>query len=281
MDQIPSNSRKIGKTVVVLPTFNEAASLPEVMNRILKLPLSLDILVVDDSSPDGTAILVKEHPEFGKRIFLKQRPRKMGLATAYKEGFQWGLENGYEVCMEMDSDLSHDPEDIPRLLQAIAEGADIALGSRYLHGISVINWPLRRLLVSIGAGIYTRLFSGLPLSDPTGGFKAIHRDVIEHLDWDSIKSDGYGFQIEVSFFARQKGFRIAEIPIIFTERRDGESKFSISIVWEAAIRVLQLGLIRFFPSWEKVNSIAIEKRKGDNYQSPYRNKLSEKKSEAS
>jgi dolichol-phosphate mannosyltransferase len=246
--------KKIDRVLVVLPTYNEADSLIKVMDAILKLPGDLDILVVDDSSPDGTADLAKNHPAFDKRIFLLLRPAKQGLATAYKEGFQWGLKQGYDVCMEMDSDLSHDPQDISRLRQTLVEGADIAIGSRYLTGISVINWPLRRLLVSIGAGVYTRWISGLPLTDPTGGFKAIHRNVIESLDWTKIKSDGYGFQIEVSFFAYKKGFILKEIPIIFTERRDGESKFSLSIAVEAAIRVLQLGLFERFQNSKRTSS---------------------------
>lgn len=241
-----TSKRKIERVLVILPTYNEADSLIQVVDAVLSLPEDLDILVVDDSSPDGTSDLAKNHSAFDKRLFLLQRPGKQGLATAYKEGFQWGLKQGYDVCMEMDSDLSHDPMDISRLLQTIADGADIAIGSRYLHGISVINWPLRRLLVSIGAGIYTRWISGLPLTDPTGGFKAIHRKVIEQLDWEKVKSDGYGFQIEVSFFAHKKGFLLKEIPIIFTERRDGESKFSLSIAVEAALRVLHLGFIERF-----------------------------------
>ncbi len=245
--------KTIDRVLVVLPTYNEADSLVKVMDAILKLPEDLDILVVDDSSPDGTADLVKNHAAFDKQIFLLLRPSKQGLATAYKEGFQWGLKQGYDVCMEMDSDLSHDPKDISRLRQTIVEGADIAIGSRYLTGISVINWPLRRLMVSIGAGIYTRWISGLPLTDPTGGFKAIHRNVIESLDWTKIKSDGYGFQIEVSFFAHKKGFILKEIPIIFTERRDGESKFSLSIAVEAAIRVLQLGIFERFQKSKKAS----------------------------
>lgn len=243
--------RNIDRVLVILPTYNEADSLIKVLDAVLSLPENLDILVVDDSSPDGTADLAKNHSAYEKRVFLLLRPGKQGLATAYKEGFQWGLKQGYDVCMEMDSDLSHDPNDISRLLQTIEEGADMAIGSRYLNGISVINWPLRRLLVSIGAGIYTRWLSGLPLTDPTGGFKAIHRNVIEHLDWNKVKSDGYGFQIEVSFFANKKGFILKEIPIIFTERRDGESKFSISIAVEAALRVLQLGIFERFQSTKK------------------------------
>jgi len=243
--------REIERALVVLPTYNEADSLIKVVDSVLGLPENLDILVVDDSSPDGTADLAKNHSAFDKRLFLLMRPDKQGLATAYKQGFQWGLKQGYDVCMEMDSDLSHDPNDISRLLQTIKEGADMAIGSRYLQGISVINWPLRRLLVSIGAGIYTRWVSGLPLTDPTGGFKAIHRDVIERLDWKKVKSDGYGFQIEVSFFAYKKGFLLKEVPIIFTERRDGESKFSISIAVEAALRVLQIGIFERFQSAKK------------------------------
>lgn len=246
--------RRTERTLVILPTYNEAATLVRLVDALLGLPVGVDILVVDDSSPDGTADLAKNHPDFEKRLFLLLRPKKQGLATAYKEGFQWGMKQGYDVCMEMDSDLSHDPQDIPRLLKTVEQGADIAIGSRYLQGISVINWPLRRLLVSICAGIYTRIISGLPLSDPTGGFKAIHRNVIERLDWDQIKSDGYGFQIEVSFFAYKKGFRLEEIPIIFTERRDGESKFSFAIALEAALRVLQLGFFERFQSAKKLSS---------------------------
>ncbi len=268
--------RKTDRAVVILPTYNEAVSLPLVLDAILQLPRPLDVLVVDDSSPDGTADKVKTHPEFQKRIFLKLRPRKMGLATAYKEGFQWGLENGYDVCLEMDSDLSHDPKDIPRLLEVIEQGADIALGSRYLSGISVINWPLRRLMVSVGAGVYTRFITGLPLTDPTGGFKAIHKNVIERLNWDEVKSDGYGFQIEVSFFAHQSGFDIREIPIIFTERRDGESKFSLAIVLEATLRVLTLGFARFFKAWENRNPDKLGDLK--TYSPSYTGPLGDKKS---
>ena len=260
-----NSPKKIERVLVILPTYNEADSLVQVVDAVLSLPEDLDILVVDDSSPDGTADLAKNHSAFEKRLFLLQRPGKQGLATAYKEGFQWGLKQGYDVCMEMDSDLSHDPMDISRLLQTIADGADIAIGSRYLHGISVINWPLRRLLVSIGAGIYTRWISGLPLTDPTGGFKAIHRNVIEQLDWEKVKSDGYGFQIEVSFFAHKKGFRLKEIPIIFTERRDGESKFSMSIAVEAALRVLHLGLIERFQREKKLSPASYNR---DLYETP-------------
>ncbi len=254
-----ASKHKIHRVLIILPTYNEADSLIKVVDAVLGLPENLDILVVDDSSPDGTAGLVKNHSAFDKRVFLLLRPSKQGLATAYKEGFQWGLKQGYDVCMEMDSDLSHDPQDISRLLQTLKNGADIVIGSRYLNGISVINWPLRRLLVSIGAGIYTRWITGLPLTDPTGGFKAIHKNVIKHLDWEQVKSEGYGFQIEVSFFAHKMGFRLKEIPIIFTERRDGDSKFSMSIAVEAALRVLKLGLFERFQYTKKISATAYGK----------------------
>ncbi len=267
--------RKIDRAVVILPTYNEAVSLPLVLDAIMDLPRRLDVLVVDDASPDGTAEKVRSHPEFEKRIFLKLRPAKMGLASAYQDGFQWGLAEGYDVCMEMDSDLSHDPKDIPRLLEVIEQGADIALGSRYLNGISVVNWPLRRLMVSIGAGIYTRFITGMPLTDPTGGFKAIHKNVIERLNWSEVKSEGYGFQIEVSFFAHQSGFVIREIPIVFTERRDGESKFSMAIALEASLRVLTLGFSRFFKAWKNLNPDALP---GGAYHPSYSGSLGDKKS---
>jgi dolichol-phosphate mannosyltransferase len=277
----PNNKRDIARALVILPTYNEAASLIQVVDELLSLPSGVDILVVDDSSPDGTADLAKNHPAFEKRLFLLLRPGKQGLATAYKEGFQWGLKQGYDVCMEMDSDLSHDPKDIPRLLDTIEQGADMAIGSRYLQGISVINWPLRRLLISICAGIYTRVISGLPLTDPTGGFKAIHRNVIEHLDWSEIKSEGYGFQIEVSFLAYKSGFRIEEIPIIFTERRDGESKFSMGIAVEAALRVLQLGFLGRFKRMKKFSSFSSNEKtqKSGVGETPYPETLIKKGSE--
>ncbi len=246
MTQAASTQRKINRPLVVLPTYNEVGTLGLLLDALMQLDVPLHVLVVDDSSPDGTADLVRNYSEFSKRVFLMQRPGKMGLASAYKDGFKWGLENDYEVCMEMDSDLSHDPRDVPKLIKGIEDGADIAIGSRYLNGISVINWPLRRLLISMGAGVYTRLFSRVRLTDPTSGFKAIHRDVLEKMDWDKITSDGYGFQIEVHFFSQRMGFTLKEISIVFTERRNGESKFSNHIIFEAAFRVIQLGFMALF-----------------------------------
>jgi dolichol-phosphate mannosyltransferase len=237
---------KVEKPLIILPTYNEADNIIQIINTINALPLQISILVVDDSSPDGTAEKVTRHPSFEKNLFLIKRPSKSGLGSAYREGFQWGLENGHDVCLQMDSDFSHDPNDIPSLLQAIEEGADIALGSRYIHGISVINWPLHRLILSIGAGMYTRFITGMPLSDPTTGFKVIRTSVLKQLDLHASRVDGYGFLIEVNFFAWKKGFAIKEVPIIFTERREGQSKLTLSIKIESAIRVLQLGLGRIW-----------------------------------
>ncbi len=251
MSDFSNSKHEVQPALVILPTYKEAATILEVLSLTLGLPVEMDILVVDDSSPDGTAALIKNHEEFERRVFLMQRPGKLGLATAYMDGFKWAMNKGYQVCLQMDSDLSHDPNDLPGLLSSIENGADIAIGSRYINGISVVNWPLRRLILSKGAGIYTRILTRLPLTDPTAGFKAIHRKVIENLDWEKVTSDGYGFQIEVNFFALQRGFILKEIPIIFTERRDGHSKLSFRIMVEAALRVLQLGFLNLIPSQDK------------------------------
>jgi len=232
------------RPLVILPTYNEANNIIRILEGILELPLQVSILVVDDSSPDETYKKVINYPSFGKNVFLLKRPTKKGLGSAYGEGFKWGLKNGYDVCLQMDSDFSHNPKDIPRLLKAVADGADIAIGSRYLNGISVVNWPVHRLLLSLWAGIYTRLITGMPLSDPTTGFRAIHVNLLQQLVTSSINSDGYAFLIETKYFAWRNGFAIKEIPIIFTERRNGQSKLTLSIKIQSAIRVLQLGLGR-------------------------------------
>jgi len=235
---------KVERPLIILPTYNEADNITQILEAIESLPRQISILVVDDSSPDGTAKMVTDYPSFDRNVFLLKRPKKSGLGSAYREGFQWALKNGYDVCLQMDSDFSHDPNDIPRLLNAVDDGADIATGSRYVNGISVINWPLHRLLLSLWAGLYTRLITGLPLSDPTTGFKAIRGTVLEELSNWRINSDGYAFLIETSFFSRKNGFTIKEIPIIFTERRNGQSKLTFSSKIESAIRVMQLGLKR-------------------------------------
>ena len=238
--------KKIQRPLVILPTFNEVENIFQILEAIEELPVRISVLVVDDSSPDGTAEMVTNHPSFDKNIFLLKRPMKSGLGSAYREGFQWALKNGYDVCLQMDSDFSHNPNDIPRLLKAVSDGADIAIGSKYLNGISVINWPLHRLFLSILAGVYTRFLTGMSLSDPTSGFNAIHRNVLKKIVNHNINSDGYVFLIEIKYFAWKGGFSIKELPIIFTERRNGQSKLNFSIKVHSAIRVVQLGLGRIW-----------------------------------
>lgn len=232
------------RPLLVMPTYNESLSLPGVLARLFALPGALHVLVVDDASPDGTAGLVRAHPEFNRRVFLLQRSGKLGLGSAYRDGFAWALARDYTAAVEMDADLSHDPDDVPRLLAALDAGADLAIGSRYVKGISVVHWPLSRLLLSIGAGYYVRLLTGLPLTDPTSGFKAIRRAALAALSAAKVGADGYGFQIELHFTAYRAGFRLQEVPIVFTERRDGQSKLSLAITFEAIGLVPRLAFRR-------------------------------------
>jgi dolichol-phosphate mannosyltransferase len=238
---------KITKPLVVLPTYNEAEMIQMALDEVLEKASNVDVLVVDDGSPDGTAGKVKSHSMYGKRIYILERPGKAGLGSAYRAAFQWALKMGYDAVVEMDADLSHDPADVPRLLEALSEGADMAVGSRYLNGIRILNWPQSRLWISTFGGWYARNLTGLPMTDPTSGFKAIRRRVLEELDWEKFTAQGYGFQVELHFFAWQAGFKIVEVPIIFTERREGNSKMSPHIALEAAKRVLQLSVRRIFP----------------------------------
>ena len=232
------------RPLVILPTYNEAETLPETLAQIFLELEGLHVLVVDDGSPDGTAALVRSHREFGQRLFLLERSGKQGLGSAYRDGFAWAIERDYTAVLEMDADLSHDPADLPRLLTELDKGADLAIGSRYLNGISVVHWPLRRLLLSMGAGIYARVLTGLKLSDPTSGFKAVRRAALEQLLQCDITAEGYGFQIELHYRAHRAGLRLLEIPIVFTERRDGQSKMSGAIAYEAIWLVLRLALDR-------------------------------------
>jgi dolichol-phosphate mannosyltransferase len=237
-------STTAANAVVVVPVYNEAENVHNLMERLLALPCAVDVLIVDDNSPDGTSGIVRAHREIGRRVFLLNREGPRGFAHACRDGFQWAVDHGYAVCLEMDADFSHDPDDVPRLLQAIGGGADIALGSRYVGGIRVLNWPVRRLLLSLFAGTYTRFWSGLRLSDPTSGFKAIRTRVIRSLDWSQFAADGYGFIIEFHFLATRLGFAIREVPIVFNERRSGASKMSFKIMAESALRVLKLAAYR-------------------------------------
>jgi dolichol-phosphate mannosyltransferase len=229
------------KTLVVVPTYNERENLPNLVRRVASQPVPLELLIVDDNSPDGTGKLADEIQASNSMVHVMHRAEKNGLGRAYIAGFKWALERGYEFIMEMDGDFSHNPDDIPKFLEA-ARDADLVLGSRYRDGIRVINWPLRRLMLSMGAGHYVRLITGMPFSDPTGGFKCFRRRALLSIDLDAIKSNGYSFQIEMTHRVWRQGMRVAEVPIIFTDRFLGTSKMSGKIVREALWMVWSLWL---------------------------------------
>jgi dolichol-phosphate mannosyltransferase len=228
--------------LVVLPTYNESRNLPQIVPAILSQDPRLEVLVVDDNSPDGTGAIADSLATTLARVQVLHRPDKQGLGKAYLAGFAWGLEHGYDLLFEMDADFSHDPKFLPDLLRAIEAGADLALGSRYKSGVNVINWPMSRLLLSSGANLYARLVTGMPLTDSTGGFKCFRRRVLEAIPLDRVKSNGYSFQIEMSYRAWRKGFRVTEVSIIFTDRVEGQSKMNRKIVREAIWMVWWLRL---------------------------------------
>jgi dolichol-phosphate mannosyltransferase len=230
------------KTLVIIPTYNEKENINKIIPLVLEQDQDIEVLVVDDNSPDGTGKLVEEIQSSNPRIKLIRREKKSGLGTAYLAGFKYALENGYNYIFEMDSDFSHDPSYIPDFLKAI-EDSDLVLGSRYIKGVNVVNWPITRLLLSFYANVYARWVTGLPVKDSTGGFKCFKREVLEKIGLDNIHSNGYAFQIEMSFRAWRKGFRIKEIPIIFVDRRAGESKMSKKIVREAIWMVWKLRIL--------------------------------------
>ena len=234
-----------GKCLIIIPTYNEIDNIREMVPAVLRLPHPIDVLVVDDNSPDGTGTAVEEMGVRDPRVHLLRRAGKMGLGSAYIAGFRWALERDYAVVFEMDADFSHDPGAIPSFLDAI-EDADVVLGSRYLYGVTVVNWPLRRLILSYGANAYSRLLTGVPVQDLTGGFKAFRREVLADLDLGKVRSDGYSFQIELTFLCWRRGFRVKEIGIVFTDRRVGISKMNRLIIFEATLVVWRLFLIRLF-----------------------------------
>ncbi|MBU4444748.1 MAG: polyprenol monophosphomannose synthase [Candidatus Marinimicrobia bacterium] len=231
------------ESVVIVPTYNEIDNITTVINKLTALNLDLHILVIDDNSPDGTADVVKNLQKKNEHIFIIERPGKLGLGTAYVRGFHWALERCYKYILEMDADLSHNPDDVPRLIESCKNGADLTIGSRYSEGVNVVNWPIKRLLLSYGANRYTRFVTRMPVKDSTAGFKCFHRDVLEAIDLSKVKSSGYSFQIEMNFRAWKKGFKITEVPIIFIERSEGHSKMSKSIVYEAVFMVWKLKLL--------------------------------------
>jgi dolichol-phosphate mannosyltransferase len=230
------------KGLVVIPTYNERENLGELVPQILAQDPRLEVLVVDDGSPDGTGELAASMAAAMPRVQLMQRPGKQGLGSAYRAGFRYALERDYDLVFEMDADFSHDPSSLPDFIRTIQE-ADLVIGSRYLHGVTVVNWPMGRLVLSFAANRYTRLITGLPLNDATAGFKCFRRAVLAAIDLDRVRSDGYSFQIEMNFKAWKKGFRLREIPILFSDRRVGISKMSKRIVREAALMVWRLRLL--------------------------------------
>ncbi|MEA2104255.1 MAG: polyprenol monophosphomannose synthase [Candidatus Cloacimonadota bacterium] len=240
---------KENKALVIVPTYNESENMPKLIPEILKQDERIELLIVDDNSPDHTADIVKQEIKKNPRIHLIERAGKMGLGSAYITGFHYGIENKYDYILEMDADFSHDPNALPNLLEAI-KTADLVIGSRYCDGINVVNWPFKRLILSVFASKYVRFITGMPVKDPTGGFKCFRRKVLEELDLNRIISEGYSFQVELNYKTWKHNFRISEIPIVFEERRNGQSKMSKKIVYEAIIRVWQL---RFFPRfWERI-----------------------------
>ena len=233
------------KTLVIIPTYNECENIEKITKEVLQTDRSVDVLVVDDNSPDGTAGIVHSIQSNEPRVHLLLRKNKQGLGKAYIAGFKYAIEHEYDYIFEMDADFSHDPKAIPKFLEKIQD-CDLVLGSRYLHGVTVINWPLRRLFLSYSANLYSRIVTGMSVKDATGGFKCFRREVLEAIDLDRVKSGGYAFQIEMSFKAWKKGFRIVELPIIFTDRVEGSSKMSKKIIFEAIWMVWKLRLMSIF-----------------------------------
>ena len=231
----------MNETLIIVPTYNERENLPQLVNRLLALPVPVDLLIVDGNSPDGTGRIADDlaikHPE----IHVLHETEKRGLGRAYILSFKWALQHGYEYIFEMDSDFSHNPDDIPQFLEA-ARQADLVLGSRYINGIRIINWPLKRLMLSKAAANYVRIITGMPFTDPTGGYKCFRRRALQSLNLDKIQSNGYGFQIELTHKLWRQGFKVAEVPIIFTDRTHGQSKMAGGIVNEAFWLVWQLWL---------------------------------------
>lgn len=233
------------RKLVIIPTYNEKENISAMISKVFSLPEPFDMLVIDDGSPDGTAAIVRERQrEFPDRLHLIERKGKLGLGTAYLAGFRWGLEQDYDYLCEMDCDFSHNPDDLVRLYRAAAEGYDVVVGSRYVQGVNVVNWPMGRLLMSYFASMYVRLVTHMPLRDATAGFVCYSRRALETIDLDRIRMKGYGFQIEMKYTAWKLGMKLREVSIIFTERREGASKMSGGIFGEAFFGVLGLPLRR-------------------------------------
>tara|TARA_B100000497_G_scaffold27469_1_gene32273 strand:+ start:7532 stop:8263 length:732 start_codon:yes stop_codon:yes gene_type:complete len=240
-------------SLIIIPTFNEIENIEKIIRKIFSLTKPFHVLIVEDGSPDGTASVVKKLiKEFPAQLHIEERQEKLGLGTAYIHGFKWALKKDYEFIFEMDADFSHNPEDLVRLYNAnTLEGGDLSIGSRYVNGVNIVNWPMSRLLMSFFASKYVKLITGMPIHDSTAGFKCYRRKVLETLKLNEIIFVGYAFQIEMKFKVWKHNFKIIEVPVIFTDRKEGESKMSSGIFTEAIFGVIQMKIKSFFKSWEK------------------------------
>jgi dolichol-phosphate mannosyltransferase len=244
-------------SLVIIPTYNEKGNIERMVRKVFSLPKDFDLLIIDDGSPDGTADIVKSlQKEFPERLHLMQRSGKLGLGTAYIAGFNWALQRSYEYIFEMDCDFSHNPDDLIRLYDSAVNGADLAIGSRYVKGGGFVNWPKDRILISRGASIYVNFLTRIGISDPTAGFVCFKRKVLETIDLDKIRFVGYAFQIEMKFATRRLGFKIAEVPIIFTERVEGVSKMSGNIIKEGIFGVITIEWKSFIESYKKEKALS-------------------------
>ena len=238
--------------LIIIPTYNEIENIENIIRKVFSLNESFSILIIDDGSPDGTAKKVKElQKEFSDTLFIEERTGKLGLGTAYILGFKWALNKNYQYIFEMDADFSHDPNDLSRLLKACKEdGGDVAIGSRYVKGVNIVNWPMSRLLMSYFASKYVKAITGMPIHDSTAGFKCYKRRVLEKINLDKIEFVGYAFQIEMKFTSWKYGFNIIEVPVIFTDRQEGNSKMSGGIFYEALFGVIKMKVKSFFKNWK-------------------------------
>ena len=240
-------------SLIIIPTYNEKENIEKIIRAIFSLEKSFDIIIIDDGSPDGTSDIVNSlQKEYSEKLYLEKRTGKLGLGTAYIHGFKWALERDYQFIFEMDADFSHNPEDLIRLYNANKnDGGDVAIGSRYVQGVNIVNWPMSRLLMSFFASKYVKFITGMPIHDSTAGFKCYRRVVLETINFTKLQFVGYAFQIEMKFKAWKYGFNVVEVPVIFTDRTEGTSKMSSGIFMEAVLGVLQMKIKSFFRDWKK------------------------------
>ena len=240
-------------SLIIIPTYNEKENIEKIIRKVFSLEKSFDIIIIDDGSPDGTSEIVNSlQKEYSEKLYLEKRTGKLGLGTAYIHGFKWALERDYQFIFEMDADFSHNPDDLIKLYNANKnDGGDVAIGSRYVQGVNIVNWPMSRLLMSFFASKYVKFITGMPIHDSTAGFKCYRRVVLETINFTKLQFVGYAFQIEMKFKAWKYGFNVVEVPVIFTDRTEGDSKMSSGIFMEAVLGVLQMKIKSFFRDWKK------------------------------